>query len=401
LIFPSHEQHHNTSFLIASMLMGQSNLAAGATAGSNHNSRSNDGELHAGRGFWPGLCANFKHSSRFASFTLAAKGDYPSELDVTLPFSLISNDTVAGRLVVMPAYWWLYNMYALARNAWKFRSRDRRLVKTQHVEFDPLAPDTVEEIIRAMGLLETWTGAAARRSGRALPADAAELAQAGRTLLTGPSEDVDALEVLGENIEKSTRKVVVLRAQAAYGAYRQMLLTYAVRHVAEYLESAPEADIEEVASDVSLSRVSDWVNLGGQLIPAEQVDALRQDIRKGRRGTWDEIHADYDRLWCEYPHQRRRHATATLVWLTEAGKLTRQAWAEALEEAAAIQRLIALRVYDSRKKDYDDPFRRALFASDAERLAVLGDVEDNEFIRQVRQETEATAARLEALRRRV
>ena len=147
--------------------------------------------------------------------------------------------------------------------------------------------------------------------------------------------------------------------------------------------------------------MSDWVNLGGQLIPAEQVDALRQDIREGRRGTWDEIHADYDRLWCEYPHQRRLHATATLVWLTEAGKLTRQAWAEALEEAAAIQRLIALRVYDSRKKDYDDPFRRALFASDAERLAVLGDVEDNEFIRQVRQETEATAARLEALRRRV
>ena len=31
LIFPAHEQHHNNSFLIASLVMGQSNMAAGAT----------------------------------------------------------------------------------------------------------------------------------------------------------------------------------------------------------------------------------------------------------------------------------------------------------------------------------------------------------------------------------
>ena len=40
LIFPFHEQHHNSSFLIATTVMGQSNIAAGATIGSNHNSRS-------------------------------------------------------------------------------------------------------------------------------------------------------------------------------------------------------------------------------------------------------------------------------------------------------------------------------------------------------------------------
>ena len=55
LVFPYHEQHHNNSFLIATMIMGQSNMAAGATVGSNHNSRGNDGEIIAGRGFWPGV----------------------------------------------------------------------------------------------------------------------------------------------------------------------------------------------------------------------------------------------------------------------------------------------------------------------------------------------------------
>jgi hypothetical protein len=56
--------------------MGQSNMAAGATIGSNHNSRGADGELIAARGFWPGLCVSLKHNSKFATFPLISKGDY-------------------------------------------------------------------------------------------------------------------------------------------------------------------------------------------------------------------------------------------------------------------------------------------------------------------------------------
>ena len=70
--------------------MGQSNIPAGATIGSNHNSRAADGEIVAGRGFWPGLCVSLKHNSKFASFTMIAKGDYSFELNIPLPFSLVS-----------------------------------------------------------------------------------------------------------------------------------------------------------------------------------------------------------------------------------------------------------------------------------------------------------------------
>src|ERR1700682_3590900 len=109
LIFPAHEQHHNNSFLCASLLMGQSNMAGGATIGSNHNARSPDGEIIAGRGFWPGLCVSLKHNSKFASFNILAKGDYPSELNIPIPFSLISNDVSKDELLLMPAYWFLHN----------------------------------------------------------------------------------------------------------------------------------------------------------------------------------------------------------------------------------------------------------------------------------------------------
>ena len=85
LIFPAHEQHHNNSFLCAALLQGQTNMAAGATIGSNHNSRGADGEIIAGRGFWPGLCVSLKHNSKFASFAILAKGDYPTELNIQIP----------------------------------------------------------------------------------------------------------------------------------------------------------------------------------------------------------------------------------------------------------------------------------------------------------------------------
>ncbi len=160
LVFPTHEQHHNNSFLVASLVMGQSNIAAGATIGSNHNSRANDGEIIAGRGFWPGLCVSLKHSSRFASFVLIQKGAYPAELNIPLPFSLVMNNEKEGRLEVMPAYWWMHNLYALKRNEWKFQNRDRRVTKIQHIEYSALAPDTVEEIFTAMRLLEEWVGKA-------------------------------------------------------------------------------------------------------------------------------------------------------------------------------------------------------------------------------------------------
>ncbi|MCL2181438.1 MAG: DUF4954 family protein, partial [Treponema sp.] len=165
LIFPVHEQHHNNSFLIASLIEGMSNMAAAATIGSNHNSRANDGEIRAKRGFWPGLAVSLKHSSVFASFVIIAKGDYPAELNITVPFALVNNNVHKNRLEVMPAYFWMYNMYALERNSWKSKNRDKRKIKIQRVEIDYLAPDTAEEIIYALRLLENLLKNAGVKSG--------------------------------------------------------------------------------------------------------------------------------------------------------------------------------------------------------------------------------------------
>ena len=158
LIFPFHEQHHNSSFLIASTIGGQSNIASGATIGSNHNSRSPDGEMVAGRGFWPGLCSDFKHNSRFASFVLVAKGSYQHELNVEYPFALVASNGANQPVSIIPGYWFMYNMYAITRNKSKFCKRDKRVVKVQHIETDPFAPDTMQEVLAAGRRIIALTG---------------------------------------------------------------------------------------------------------------------------------------------------------------------------------------------------------------------------------------------------
>jgi hypothetical protein len=389
LIFPAHEQHHNNSFLIASVVMGQSNIAAGATIGSNHNSRANDNEIQAGRGFWPGLCTSVKHSCRFASFTLLSKSDYPAELDIPLPFSLLNNNITKDQLEIMPAYWWLYNMYALARNTWKFQNRDKRVSKAQHIEFDAFAPDTMEEVFSALRLLEIWTARAALLqkgesvAGKKIP----ELMETGQKLLTGDEKQVNSLDVLGENMENTKRRTLIIKPYKAYHAYRDMLHYYAVMNLLAYMRNHPEATLSTLCSNLRGKRQHDWVNLGGQIMLQHDLDTLRADIGSGKLKTWQDIHERYDQLWARYDHDKQKHAFATLTELLGTDQLTPKLWKEVLNNAMRIQQFVCDQVYISRKKDYDNPFRRATFRNDEEMKAAIGTIDDNSFIVQVRKET--------------
>ena len=412
LIFPSHEQHHNNSFLIASVIMGQSNMAAGATIGSNHNSRTNDGELVAGRGFWPGLCSSVKHSSRFASFALLAKGDYPAEMDITLPFSLVSNNVSADRLEVMPAYWWLYNMYALARNTWKYRTRDKRITKVQNIEFDTFAPDTMQEVIRARQLLERWVGKAyinaLSNEQRAMssennPEDNCQLSIVncqleGRRLLLGEREVVDDLTILGEGMENSRREVHILKAYDAYHAYGDMLIHYAMSNVLDYFDNhTPQW--EELAKLTKKEQTCDsWINLGGQLVMSKDLDTIRQDISNGTLNSWADIHHRYDELWERYATDKLCHALQALCLIMNTEVMTPDLWLQALAHEERIQRRISEQVYLSRKKDHENPFRSATCRNTEETLAVYGTPEENNFVNQVREEMFSNIRKIERLR---
>src|SRR5687767_2173985 len=312
LIFPAHEQHHNNSFLCAALIMGQSNIAAGATLGSNHNSRAADGEMIAGRGFWPGLCVSLKHNSRFASFTLIAKGDFPCELNIPIPFSLVSNDVTRDRLVVMPGYWFLYNMYAMARNAAKYSGRDKRTDKTQELEYDYLAPDSINEIMDSLKLLKELTGKAYAAQNKKVAGK--DLMKTGEALLENDPAKADKLEIFAHGFENNKRKAQLVRVPKAYAVFKELVVYHGMRQLLDFMERRKISSWEKLTQALPAKPVrNEWKNIGGQLMPSSSVQTLVRNIRSGRINSWDEVHDFYNKKSSQYPDDKFQHAYASML----------------------------------------------------------------------------------------
>jgi hypothetical protein len=354
LIFPAHEQHHNNSFLCAALIMGQSNMAAGATIGSNHNSRSPDGEIIAGRGFWPGLCVSLKHNSRFASFCIIAKGDFPAELNIPIPFSLISNDVAQDKLVVMPGYWFMYNMYALTRNEQKYEDRDRRTEKIQHIEYDFLAPDTVNELFDALKLLTT------------LKPDA-----------TGTAEI--------SGWENNPRKTIILKVPQSILIFKELVRYYGTRELFGHIQKNKFSNFEELKKTVSAKvQRSEWLNIGGQLIQKTEVEKLKRNIKSAKVKSWDDLHNFYRQQGVAYDGDKLDHGYTSLLEILNITpkQFTPVLFKQLLQQALDTREWMCKGIFNSRAKDYSSPFRKMVYDTNEEMNKVLGRLEDNSFIQQ-------------------
>ena len=397
LIFPAHEQHHNNSFLCAAAVMGQSNMAAGATIGSNHNSRGPDGEIVAGRGFWPGLCVSLKHNSKFASFTIIAKGDFAYELNIPIPFSLVNNDVGKNQLVVMPGYWFMYNMYALARNAGKYSTRDKRTDKSIEFEYDWLAPDTVNEMFDSLVVLKKAAGETfSAREGNQFTGEAA--IRHGEKLL---EQDLipDNAEIWGTGMENCDRKIQLVKLPRAYRLFKELITYYGTSQLVQFilqenissfaaLVPALGQPLRTTSLRSAERRRSKWMNIGGQLIPEKAVKTLIRNIHSGKLDGWDGVHAFYKEYSDQYGELKRQHAFASLLEIKKLKpeKFTRKVFHQLLREAIATKEWMTRNIYESRAKDYQNEFRKMVYDNDKEMEKVIGKLKDNAFINQQQEE---------------
>jgi hypothetical protein len=396
LIYPAHEQHHNNSFLCAALVMGQSNMAAGATVGSNHNSRAADGEIVAGRGFWPGLCVSLKHNSKFASFTLIVKGDYSSELNIQLPFCLVSNDVTNNQLVVLPAYWFQYNMYALARNASKYIDRDKRIKKTQHIEYDFLAPDSINEVFDALNLLGKFVAVAKEPDEINDPDDF--IAAAGRKILD--EQKLGNTEVYAFGFEHDKRPVKIIKVQQADNIYKQLIIYYGIDQLISCIQSNRINTFEKLMGLLPAKpQRQEWSNLGGQLIPRNAVDSLLRNIKSGTINSWVEVHDFYRKNGQLYKSQKLEHAFASLLDLLNISReqFTPALFKELMQQYLEIKEWMVKNIYDSRAKDYQNEFRNMVYDNNKEMEEVVGALEDNVFIQQQTEELEAVRNTVESI----
>ena len=354
LLFPFHEQHHNNSFLIASTIGGQANIAAGATIGSNHNSRAADGEIWADRGFWPGLATDFKHNSKFASFALIAKASYGKELNVPFPFSLVGRSPENGALTIMPGYWFKYNMYALARNAWKFKKRDKRVYPQQIIETNFMAPDTlIQMYVSIQTLLKATDGKALSR------VSISGISPGENTLIVKPSQGI---ELYRKMIHWHTAQLFV----ETYGPHPELL------HGFNFSPVVPD----------------EWENIGGQIIRAGARKQILGQIESGDARGWDFIHAWYKLQDQSYNRDHLKMALDIWALISDPAQTTVSVpqIKQLLTDGMNIGEQILLWARESREKDFRSAFRIMCYDDDDDMNNIMGRVEENPFLIEMQQD---------------
>lgn len=393
LIYPFHEQHHNSSFLIATTVMGQSNIASGATIGSNHNSRSPDGEIFAKRGFWPGLCSDFKHNSKFASFVLVSKGSYQYELDIKYPFALVSPGLNGSQKInIIPAWLFMYDMFAITRNNDKFIKRDKRKTKIQNIETDPFAPDTMQEIMSALDRLINLTAEylITIKNDYMENADTDEKKyQAAKDFL---HQNPEADFTLDDAVCQKKYGAVIFKPVQAYKMYRKIVKYYSVRTLLTFCRNL---NCEYLTKDLimrirKLPLYTEWENVGGQIIPSAKVQELFSEIKDGSINNWESVHQFYKMCDCAYDQYKVRYALYLLeeLYSRPIEEFSVDLYRNIIDDVSIVAYDIYNASLKSREKDYTDYYRNMTYHSTEEMKKVVGPLEDNSFLKKLRSDTD-------------
>jgi hypothetical protein len=320
---------------------------------------------------------------------MMAKGDYPAELNIPIPFSLISNDVSNNRLIVMPAYWFMYNMYALARNTWKYMDRDKRVDRTQYIEYDYLAPDSVNEIFTALELMIKFTGHAFLKKEGITEVNDEEAAIAGKRLLESDDPLIDGLEILAQGFENSSRKVLIIKVRQTYRVFKELIRLYTALQLIWHIKENELRTFDELMKSLPVKfERNAWLNIGGQLIPTAEVENIKKHIKQGKVTSWDALHDFYASQSNIYHLQKLKHSLGCLHELESINlkKQGKPAFNKLLDDAVTTNEWLTRGIYTSRAKDYTNPFRKLVYDSTEEMNAVTGALEDNSFIKQQQEE---------------
>jgi hypothetical protein len=130
--------------------------------------------------------------------------------------------------------------------------------------------------------------------------------------------------------------------------------------------------------------MTQWVNVGGQLILRTAIDKLIKQVHAGRVKSWNDIHAFYQQQAESYGQEKLLHAFAALkeVQGIQGKKMTPVIMKELLEQSIATKEWMAKGIYESRAKDYRNPFRKMVYESQEAMDKVVGKLADNTFIKQ-------------------
>jgi hypothetical protein len=284
-------------------------------------------------------------------------------MDIPFPFSLVNNDVTHDRLQIMPAYWLIYNQFALGRNSWKNAQRDKRTERIQNLESSYLAPDTVNSMFDAVNLLSK---------------EASNKHQNGNTK--------DSYIIANQHYENSKRSVELLKPEKARLAYLEYIKYYAVDCVVDFYMHNPQITHNELLTLINQhTERKRFVNVGGQLICENDLNDLKTKIISYEIISWQQVHEFYLLQGKNYPESKLAHACASLHEITGEALFTTSSLAKLLDWYLAFREMLLELIRSSRQKDYENPFRKMLYENQQEMESVIGKLDKTPFILEEKQ----------------
>jgi hypothetical protein len=243
-------------------------------------------------------------------------------------------------------------MYALERNAWKFEDRDKRTEKIQRVEYDYLAPDTINELFTSIDILSKL-----------------KIDENGNAEMEG--------------VENSNRKTQVIKVKQSLELFKELITYYGTVQLIKHFNENKFSSFEEFKKSIptKISR-SEWKNIGGQLIHKSDVEKLKNKIKTGKINSWNEVHDFYRQCGVEYDKTKLIHAYTSLLEIQNitSKQLTPDYFKKLLQRSVETKTWASKGIYESRAKDYSNPFRKMIYENNDEMNAIMGKLEDNQFI---------------------
>jgi hypothetical protein len=274
-------------------------------------------------------------------------------------------------------------MYALARNEEKYVARDKRENKSEYIEYDFLAPDSINEIFDSMYLLKKFTGQAfAKKQNKKFSEE--RLVATGEKLLESRDIVVEELEILADEFENAGRSVQIIKAQQAYTVYKELLIYYGVNQLLHFAWDNKITDWEKLYSSLPLrARRSSWLNIGGQLFPQPAVNTFKKEINSGKIKSWDDVHSFYSTNSQIYTEQKFQHAFASLLEVLQLKPMEfdKKKLKDLIQQALATREWMVKGIFESRAKDYHNPFRKMVYDNRKQMETVIGKLDDNSFIK--------------------
>jgi hypothetical protein len=222
----------------------------------------------------------------------------------------------------------------------------------QRIEYDYLAPDTINEIFTALDLFRQL-----------------DVREDGSAVVSG--------------WENSKRETVLLKVPKAKEIFENLIRLYAGLLLLEHFTENEFEDYETFRSSLpAMVTRSEWANIGGQLIKTDEVESLKRNIKKGYLANWDDVHNFYREQGKRYDADKLAHAITSLLELQNITikQFDKGAFHQLLDEVIEIRTWMTKGIYESRAKDYTNPFRKMVYENEEEMKRVVGSLEANSFI---------------------